>query len=715
MKKKLEPVIEKVLSVKQIGFRKKRNTMDALVRLENEVKLTLKRRKSIVAVFYDLQAAFDSIPFEIIVSKLGEIVKGKTLGLVLSLLKIQSNTVKADGEASDEFQFQKGVPQGAILSPLIFNLVMADFPMEGTDGQIFADDVGVWVTANNVREARDKMQKAVEKVNIWAMTNKLTLSDKTVSVIFCNRSNSSIQVQNLSAGALTIPFVPEAKYLGVVIDSKFRLSSHIENVIRSAKQVINLMKCLAGKNWGADRSVLKTLYEAGVRTKLEYAAPIMMALSKKNIKKLETVQNSALRIITGGLKTTPVPALRMETGVLSMNWRIKQLGVQYSLRIASVTHHPNQNIILQHSSWPVRDIAWKNKPPHAASVRQLCKQFKLPENFLELASEEIQREKIKAIDFETNTIPTCKREDPPAIKKSCFLATLDNYKNHKKFYTDGSKGNNRTGMACLSETSRQKKLARLDDETSVFDAEMLAIITALDLVANECQRGEKAVIVSDSKAAIEALKCGKGVLSDDFYLKSKQCADKGLQLTLQWCPSHCDIAGNEEVDKLAKEATKLPEITNYFRTYKSKILKIRSSIRKAQIIEEKTTSLNRYVQNFQGGFPNNKLIPVLRKEATLMFRMRTEHCCSQDYLYRIQCSDSDRCECNLENQTINHLLERCPMTTNLRTSLEGILLSVDLPMNENSVLFPPTENSERYDSVARKLATEIAKSNLFYL
>ena len=74
-----------------------------------------------------------------------------------------------------------------------------------------------------------------------------------------------------------------------------------------------LMNKLAQTNWGADQGVLKKLYVGNVRSILEYGASTWATAAKTNISRLSKVQNQALRIITGAMKTTPIAAMETIT------------------------------------------------------------------------------------------------------------------------------------------------------------------------------------------------------------------------------------------------------------------------------------------------------------------------------------------------------------------------------------------------------------------
>ena len=110
--------------------------------------------------------------------------------------------------------------------------------------------------------------------------------------------------------------VKEYKFLGVMIDSGLRFKTHVNTTIAKCKRRNNILRCLAGKDWGQDRETQKTLYFTYIRSALEYAGPSWYPwISSTARERLEAVQNESLRIMTHMAKTTPVDFLRLEAGI----------------------------------------------------------------------------------------------------------------------------------------------------------------------------------------------------------------------------------------------------------------------------------------------------------------------------------------------------------------------------------------------------------------
>jgi ribonuclease HI len=147
-------------------------------------------------------------------------------------------------------------------------------------------------------------------------------------------------------------------------------------------------------------------------------------------------------------------------------------------------------------------------------------------------------------------------------------------------YTDGSlaekNGNVRAGIYCKSFSF----YLSLGQHATHSDGEMEAMNTALMQLFGRTGSFEKAVIFSDSSAAIQSI-------AKLDALPSKRVAEihssiklQGLQkdTKFQWIPSHCGVMGNEIADYLAKKGTKISQTSACKLTFHSAKLKIKRGI-----------------------------------------------------------------------------------------------------------------------------------------
>ena len=89
----------------------------------------------------------------------------------------------------------------------------------------------------------------------------------------------------------------------------------IENVQKNGIRRTSLLKKLAGTSWGANMKVLKKTYVGYVRPVIEYGMALWGSPAKTNFQKIERVQNQSLRILVGGMKSTPINYMEAVAGI----------------------------------------------------------------------------------------------------------------------------------------------------------------------------------------------------------------------------------------------------------------------------------------------------------------------------------------------------------------------------------------------------------------
>ena len=121
------------------GFMKGRSTSDCFIKCQSNMNVTCR-------AFIDLKGAFDRANKDVILEELIlKGVKGKLLGWIQDYLSDRKAKVWFHGASSSEGTFELGTPQGGVLSPMLFNVLMdkiARYPFpQGTEVIIYADDI----------------------------------------------------------------------------------------------------------------------------------------------------------------------------------------------------------------------------------------------------------------------------------------------------------------------------------------------------------------------------------------------------------------------------------------------------------------------------------------------------------------------------------------------------------------------------------------------
>jgi len=121
-------------------------------------------------------------------------------------------------------------------------------------------------------------------------------------------------------------------------------------------------------------------------------------------------------------------------------------------------------------------------------------------------------------------------------------------------YTDGSKDDE--GKLGIGIHIPQWNLSRnhaLSEDVSVFTAEMVAVLKALELLA--CKPPLKATIFTDSLSTVYALmrpgECSRPDIAEEILHAATIIHHEGCKVTLAWIPAHIGITGNEAADKQA--------------------------------------------------------------------------------------------------------------------------------------------------------------------
>ncbi|KAK2707976.1 hypothetical protein QYM36_015604 [Artemia franciscana] len=168
------------IQIEQLGFLPGRSTTDALVRLEHLIKLSFKKRKAVHVIFLDMDSAFDRVDVGQLIRKLS------VMGLPNLLVNwfhqfLMGREVQASlGGSYSEFKrkaYNIGLPQGSVLSPLLFSVYCHNISLENVLGaELFLYAVAVAVVGRDPLCLQSASQKAVDTLSIWANSNNMVFS-----------------------------------------------------------------------------------------------------------------------------------------------------------------------------------------------------------------------------------------------------------------------------------------------------------------------------------------------------------------------------------------------------------------------------------------------------------------------------------------------------------------------------------------------------------
>lgn len=241
--KRIYNKLEEGISNSQFGFRNGFGTREALFAFNTLIQRNLEMNKAVFVCFVDYEKAFDKVQH----GKMMEILRSKNIdrndaNIIENLYWNQTAKVAIEGEESEEIEIRRGVRQGCILSPLLFNM----YSEEIFNNLSIHPEVGIKIngfTINNIRYADDAviMANNINELNI--IMNKLsTESNKYGLKINANKTkfivfDKSRETQNyvLKINNVVVEKVDTIKYLGTVINSNANPSKEIQCRIEQAR------------------------------------------------------------------------------------------------------------------------------------------------------------------------------------------------------------------------------------------------------------------------------------------------------------------------------------------------------------------------------------------------------------------------------------------------------------------------------------------------
>lgn len=727
--KRLEWYIEKnmLLSKYTSGFRRGQSCQDCLVKLVSQIYTGFSHKTPTVACFVDITNAYNNVLIDVLVKTLDDIGIGKTICQYLwNFLSERHLMIKDETDVSKFFIrcTDRGLAQGDPISPILFNIVTIKcfHEIQNINMCQYADDFVLYQTSKNLKHVQRTLQKALDKFCYVLDELGLELSATKSKVCIFNRGFRSPKVE-LNINNHNLEKVDSYKYLGVWLDRSLRWSKHIGTTVEKVQRNLNLLKVLAGRSWGLHPQHLRHIYIALIRSRIDYSSYLYDTSAKCHLEKLNKLQNQALRIIGGFIKSTPIHVMESELCVVPLYIRRKYLAYKFCLKAKSVENNITNSLLdelynLRQNSY------WRNKViPLLASSFNEVKEIEVASSYplfmftLRTWVTNINVNEIIACDLESVKSPKGSY-DCNVLKYEVTKELCSKYYGWFTIFTDGSKGVEGRGAAyyipSVDVDSLNNNFFKINKPASIMTLELVAISEALTYVLN-CQN-RSTVICTDSKSSLQHIaRCASGhrgvSVAYDILSKIDELIQKGVQLRLQWVPSHIGIQGNEKADMLAKHAAKHGREINIILDYSERLPKFkiichenwkehfdRMSVEKG--IWYKT------IQSQPPRFPWFTSSHLSRKLVVTAHRIRSGHIPCNKFAFLMKKITSPNCEVCGVIEDLHHLLMEC-----VRFESDRSTLFRALKLNKNDIGTFHKILSQPASDDARKLFSFMALIN----
>ena len=289
----------------QFGYKRHHSCETFLLKLIDDILVTIDKKLGVVILIIDLSAAFDTVDHSVLLNILYSKfhITGSALSWLKSFLSGRTQRVKIGDSLSTSLTILYGVPQGSILGPLLFNLYCSlseAFSQSGFNSMGYADDnlgFRVFPAFSKLSTLFSDVPSCLSSISDWTNTHFLKLNNtKTNVMVFGNRSFK--QSMNLS-GCLNnngsfIPLSDSTKLLGAHIDDTLSFNLHVSKTVSSSfiilKNVRSIRKLLTP-------DAAATLIHSIITSKLDQCNSLLFNVSLTNLTKLQRIQNFALRTV----------------------------------------------------------------------------------------------------------------------------------------------------------------------------------------------------------------------------------------------------------------------------------------------------------------------------------------------------------------------------------------------------------------------------------
>lgn len=510
-----------LLSKDQFAYREQKNAGQALLQLIETHKESLISGKCEVILQVDVRGAFDNLHHQSIVdeaSKHG--LPSNMVRTLMTYLENRRSTISMDGETSTAPVLQ-GAAQGSALGPHLYLLatnralrVATARTREQTSAEIrvvaFADDVVISARHETEEEVIKTITKFAETLAEQLKVVGLEVSPEKTNVMYISWVP---HITSLDILGKSITSVKNIKVLGVTIKHNLDSSEHLKRIESKVRSKATAISKMLGNNTSTEHR--KRVAEATLTSMVTYGVEGWydpdIAMRERDTK-LKSISKTIARTATNGPYTASSAALHVMADMMPLKYKCDQ-----KRKLADD---------MRRGTCPL-------------TGRTLEKRVLLGD--LTHPSKWVSREIEACImdDDDVNRIPA-------AIK----------------YFTDGSKymddeGRYVTGAAFIKSSSTESttEMLKLNEQSSVYQAEVIAIKAALADALSETHPTTIA-IVSDSQSALTAIGQPRAdnELVVDCQRAIKMIEDRGSRVILNWVKAHVGVAMNENADQAAKRA-----------------------------------------------------------------------------------------------------------------------------------------------------------------
>ena len=227
-----------LMNENQHGFRPGRSCLTQLLSHHDNIISLLEQGNNVDVVYLDFAKAFDKVDHKIVLAKAFNFgIRGKLLSWIKEFLSNRTQSVIVNGTLSSPRPVISGVPQGSVIGPLIFLILISDIDENTLHSKIasFADDTRA---TNGIKCENDavNLQEDLFHIYQWSVTNNMQFNDLKFELLRYGKDQElKLSTSYISPSFNMIEEKINLKDLGVTLSSDATVKTHINNFLKSAK------------------------------------------------------------------------------------------------------------------------------------------------------------------------------------------------------------------------------------------------------------------------------------------------------------------------------------------------------------------------------------------------------------------------------------------------------------------------------------------------
>ncbi|KAF6204857.1 hypothetical protein GE061_019020 [Apolygus lucorum] len=353
---RIAPNLNAVAHPKQYGCTKGCSTETAICALIGSVQNAQNHCKHVMAVFYDIAGAFNSVWWPLALKCLAEARIPSNIYKLMTSYFQNRRAIMHTHTALIQTEITRGCPQGSVLGAPIWNIVFADLLRTLSDGgwDVFAyvDDLAVVVRANSIADLVTQAELCSTHIKRWCDNAKLRLAAEKTQAIISKGGGDARHPTRFNVDGVKIEEGLQAKYLGVTLNSRLSPGAHVADVMAKVVRLSASIRGLSGPRWGTTFQERVKYYSMVFLPTVLYAASTWWDKPTKEMRaRVNRMQRGALIAMTRAYRTVSTDALQVLAGCepldLVLDARVAIIGVKWPQRRSARVRQELEELLAQ--------------------------------------------------------------------------------------------------------------------------------------------------------------------------------------------------------------------------------------------------------------------------------------------------------------------------------------------------------------------------------